>query len=105
MTEVGSAQQMLNNTRYPLKHYIRKSKRLVLYSNMVWRRLLTKEKVSLLDNYTVVLSLGSDGVTLQFLVMSNPYEISDESIVNFCAVIPNIIGYEKHGMLLTVYGD
>lgn len=78
---------------------------MVLFANIIQGTLSNEEQLALLDKYTVVLSLGTDGRYIKYMLMSNPYNHTDNEIASFCNDLSNCFGYERSGDLFIVYGD
>lgn len=58
-----------------------------------------------MDKYTVVLDLGTDGRVLNYMLMSNPNNKSDDEIAEFANKISSCFGYERSDNLFIIYGD
>lgn len=78
---------------------------MMLLSNIIQGTLTNEEHLYLIDKYTVVLDLGTDGRVLKYMCMSNPNNKSDDEIAEFANKISSYFGYERDDNLFIIYGD
>ncbi len=82
--------------------YIKKTDKMILFSNITQGRLTNEEQLFFMDEYTTLLDIGTDGRVMKYLLMSNPNDFSDNDIAEF---LNNVFGYERTGNLFILYGD
>lgn len=85
--------------------YIKAENGMMLLSNIIQGTLTNEEHLSLIDRYTVILDLGTDGRVLKYMLMSNPNNKSDDEIAKFANKISSNFGYERDDNLFIIYGD